>query len=216
LKYYKVLQTDGTVVNGGSGQWPLPVDGKPGKWLSVTGKLVPCKNGLHVVTDKQLLDWLGPAIFEVELWPGVTQIDSDNKLVVRKARLTRRCIHWNEATARLFAADCAERVLPLFEDKYPQDDRPRKAIEAARAYARGEIRDAARDAAWAAAWDAAGVAAWAAARAAARNAARAAARAAAGDAARDAARVAAWADAGADARDAAKKYQVKLLRKLLK
>ena len=31
-----------------------------------------------------------------------------------------------------FAADCAERVLPIFEGAYPTDDRPRKAIEAAR------------------------------------------------------------------------------------
>jgi hypothetical protein len=39
-----------------------------------------------------------------------------------------------------WAADCAERVLALFEGQYPGDDRPRKAIEAARAWARGEIR----------------------------------------------------------------------------
>lgn len=32
----------------------------------------------------------------------------------------------------LFAADCAERVLSIFEERYPTDDRPRKAIEAAR------------------------------------------------------------------------------------
>ncbi|MEP7215981.1 MAG: putative immunity protein [Anaerolineaceae bacterium] len=38
-----------------------------------------------------------------------------------------------------WAADCAERVLPYFEEKHPGDDRPRKAIEAARAWARGEI-----------------------------------------------------------------------------
>ncbi len=31
-----------------------------------------------------------------------------------------------------FAADCAERVLPIFDGAYPTDDRPRKAIEAAR------------------------------------------------------------------------------------
>ena len=37
-------------------------------------------------------------------------------------------------------ADCAERVLPYFEEAFPDDDRPRKAIEAARAWARGEIR----------------------------------------------------------------------------
>ncbi len=40
----------------------------------------------------------------------------------------------------LQAADCAERVLPYFEQAFPDDLRPRKAIEAARAWARGEIR----------------------------------------------------------------------------
>jgi hypothetical protein len=30
----------------------------------------------------------------------------------------------------IWAADCAERVLPYFEEKYPEDDRPRKAIAA--------------------------------------------------------------------------------------
>lgn len=38
-----------------------------------------------------------------------------------------------------WAADCAEHVLPLFAHKHPDDDRPRLAIEAARAWARGEI-----------------------------------------------------------------------------
>jgi hypothetical protein len=35
-----------------------------------------------------------------------------------------------------WAADCAERVLPLFETAYPQDNRPRKAIEACRSWIR--------------------------------------------------------------------------------
>jgi len=39
----------------------------------------------------------------------------------------------------LWAVDCAEHVLPIFETKYPADDRPRKAIEAGRAWARGDI-----------------------------------------------------------------------------
>ena len=38
-----------------------------------------------------------------------------------------------------WAADCAEQVLPYFEKERPKDGRPRKAIEAARAWARGEI-----------------------------------------------------------------------------
>ena len=36
----------------------------------------------------------------------------------------------------IWACDCAERVLPNFERKYPDDDRPRRAIEAGRAWAR--------------------------------------------------------------------------------
>jgi len=79
------------------------------------------------------------------------------------------------------AIKIAEVVLPIFEDKYPEDSRPRKAIEAARLYLAGEIGveeledagaganaaawatwDAAGDAAWAAAGDAAWTAAWAA------------------------------------------------------
>ncbi len=61
-------------------------------------------------------------------------------------------------TLALWAADCAEHVLAAFEDARPDDDRPRLAIAAARAWARGELsaadvwaaafaaHDAARDA----------------------------------------------------------------------
>ncbi|NYZ74875.1 hypothetical protein H0O03_01255 [Candidatus Micrarchaeota archaeon] len=69
-----------------------------------------------------------------------------------------------------WAADCAEHVLLYFEKEYPTDDRPRKAIEAARAWARGRttVGEARK----------ASVAAHAAARRAKDVAARAAARAA--------------------------------------
>jgi hypothetical protein len=36
----------------------------------------------------------------------------------------------------IWAADCAERVLPFFEKAFPNDDRPRKAIEACRTWVR--------------------------------------------------------------------------------
>ncbi len=39
----------------------------------------------------------------------------------------------------LWAAVCAEHVLPLFEAARPDDARPRQAIEAARAWVRGEL-----------------------------------------------------------------------------
>jgi len=39
----------------------------------------------------------------------------------------------------MWAADCAERVLPLFGAEAPDDDRPRDAIARARAFAEGEL-----------------------------------------------------------------------------
>src|SRR5262249_42348914 len=39
----------------------------------------------------------------------------------------------------VWAADCAQHVLHLFEQAQPKDDRPRRAIEQARAWARGGI-----------------------------------------------------------------------------
>jgi len=39
----------------------------------------------------------------------------------------------------VWAADCAQHVLHIFDEIQPDDDRPRRAIELARAWARGEI-----------------------------------------------------------------------------
>jgi len=48
-----------------------------------------------------------------------------------------------------WAASCAEHVLEYFEKECPGDDRPRKAIEAAHLWARGELKlDEAKKAAW--------------------------------------------------------------------
>lgn len=40
----------------------------------------------------------------------------------------------------LWAAECAEHVLHFFEDEQPLDSRPRDAVDAARAWARGEVK----------------------------------------------------------------------------
>ena len=67
------------------------------------------------------------------------------------------CLHCAEnqpeanKLTQLLAADFAERVLPIFEKAYPDDQRPRKAIEASRLFAEGKIGAAARAAAGAAA-----------------------------------------------------------------
>jgi hypothetical protein len=39
----------------------------------------------------------------------------------------------------IWAADCAQHVLHLFEEMRPNDERPHRAIESVRAWARGEI-----------------------------------------------------------------------------
>jgi len=55
-------------------------------------------------------------------------------------------------TLAVWAIDCVERVLPYFEDKYPEDNRPRKAIEALRKwistgiFKMADVRKAALDA----------------------------------------------------------------------
>jgi hypothetical protein len=92
-------------------------------------------------------------------------------------------LNWNNRAARMFACDCAERVVHLCGD----DPRPRRAIETARRYVSGEATGAelaaASAAAWATAWAGASAAAWATAWAGASatvwTAASAAARAAA-------------------------------------
>ena len=60
--------------------------------------------------------------------------------------------------ARLFACECAEAVLPVFEAAYPDDKRPRQTIEVARRFAHGDATctdlAAAARAAWAAEGDA--------------------------------------------------------------
>jgi len=56
-------------------------------------------------------------------------------LVLREQMLSERAL-W------LFAAACAERVLPLFESAFPEDGRPRTAIETARRYERWPSREA--------------------------------------------------------------------------
>ena len=203
ITLYKVLDHNGKPMHGGSGCYPLPTADKPGKWMSPIKPLVSCHSGYHVCRGAEhLIHWLGPVIWGVETCGKV--VEADNKVVCEQVRLVARVDTWNDRTARLFAADCAEHVLPLFEQQCPGDMRPRKAVEAARAYAREEINkmalaaaraagdvaaaDAARAAANAAdaAWTAGNAAAWAAAAAA--DAAWAVARAAA--AAASAARVA--------------------------
>lgn len=67
------------------------------------------------------------------------------------AQITELVSNTNHKILATWACDCAERVLPYFEKIYPDDKRPRLAIEAGRTWVRGELKmTAARKAAFAA------------------------------------------------------------------
>ena len=239
MKLYKVLDKNGRSCNGGYATWYLPHKSEDGTWEAgewmeeIEGELVPCLKGYHLCREQDLLHWLGERIYEAE-YDGEL-VAGDDKVAVRKCRLTKRCEGWTEESARLFACWCV-RHTPLTDGRVTwdllTDKRSRAAVEVAERYARGgatakelaAARDATRNAAWAAegaagaAWDAPRDAAWAAAKAvagdaagdaagAAWTAAKAAAKAVAGDAAGDAA----WPAARDAARDAQAEGLIRVL-----
>jgi len=106
----------------------------------------PCKDGWE-----KLITYLGKTEADDDELTIATIIESNG---IQDAIWALRAVDGHDKEIRLFAADCAESVLHIYEDKYPGDDRHRKAIQAARDYANGLIDAAAGDAAGDAAWDA--------------------------------------------------------------
>ena len=213
MQLFKVLTKDLKSCNGGKGTWGV------GRWRpKIKGELVPCRAGYHLCRGEDLLGWLNETICEAEYDGEI--IESGDKVVVRRARITRILDTWNEKTARLFACDCAERALKRVNNP---DPRSVEAVKVARRFANGEAtweelvdarlvartaawndtRDDARSSARATTWDAA----WDAARAAALDATRAAGGSAVWDIAR--------ASAGHAARAAESRWQTKRLLEYL-
>jgi hypothetical protein len=203
MTIYKCLKVDGVPANGGKGIWSLPTkntDGTwtAGDWMPKVEDIVLCERGYHGCELKDVLKWASDKLYVMETRGAI--ITGDDKIVAQEARLLSEVEAWNDRTLRLFACDCAERTLPLFETERPDDTRPRLAIETARRFADGkatrEELATARSAAWSAAESAAGYAAesaaWSAARSAAWYAALYAAWSAAESAAGYAAESAAW------------------------
>jgi hypothetical protein len=170
--------------------------------LKILRKLGACESGIDYYKNNQECESVEIAIEKLLASEYTKKYNWTNWLI------SNMLSNDNKIRYAIFAA---ESVLDLFENGMPKDDRPRKAIEAAKNYlsikntaaedAAGAAARAAARAAWAAedaAGDAARAAAWAAAWAAW----------AAEDAAGDAARAAAWAawaaeDAAGAAEDAA-------------
>lgn len=138
MTFYKVLAADGkSPYHGGSGTWFVPAGKRAAKWMPAIKDVKLCHRGYHVTTIDKLPTWIGPTLYEAEVRGQV--IAGDDKSVAEQARLVRKVDTWNDKTLRLFAADCAEHVLGLYEKAYPNDFRPRDAIRATRDFANGLI-----------------------------------------------------------------------------
>ena len=82
-----------------------------------------CEEGLEWVTEHKLID-LEHAEF-IDYLIKREKLDWANWLIVRLLSKDNRV---------KYAIYAAELVLHIFEDKYPEDDRPGKALEAAKEY----------------------------------------------------------------------------------
>ena len=181
---YKFLYTNGEKIKSHYGDFTWEI----GKQYSITNgnNLEMCKHGFHCSQYiQEALNWIqGDVLAQVE-------VDGDNiigetKECWEKMRIIKTW-EWTPEISIKLAIYAAEMVLPIYEKEYPGDDRPRKAIEAAKAYLNNPCKGTAHAAADAAAGadDAAYAAAYAAddaadaAAAAAASAASAAADAAA-------------------------------------
>jgi hypothetical protein len=164
VKGYRFV-TDDLQSEHGNTQWEI------GKWQKLDNDepLALCQNGFHA--SQKPIDSLnyvfGTRWFTCEARGKI--LKDDDKFCAIEMRLV------NEIPNRVieqFAIDCAWRILPIFEQEYPNDKRPRLAIKAARQYLKFPTQEnldkltAARAAAGDAAGAAARAAAWAAARAA--------------------------------------------------
>ena len=171
-----------------------------GEWQKCEGVLGLCENGFHASEDA--LDSLsyvfGTRWFRCEARGAI--LHGGDKFCAREMRLTGEI---PLSVLRRFAVECAGHVLSIFEKKYPDDLRPRRAVEAAESYL-DDPTDANEEEVEAAVWAAAGAAGAAAGAAWAAGAARAAAGAA-------------WAAeaAGAAADATERDWQRKMLLRLL-
>ena len=162
--------TDDLKSKNGEVQWEI------GKWQKHDGELKLCKSGFHASKEPlySLNYVFGSRWFICEARGKI--LEDDDKFCAEEMRLLREIPDLKRLMVR-FAVDCAKRCLPRFEKVFPEDERPREAIEAAEVWFKNpteENRRAAESAAESAAWSAAGLAAESAARSAAWSAGAAA------------------------------------------
>ena len=102
--------------------------------LNKIGEHSPCKDGWE-----KLLNHLGKTKTDDEPLAFKAILESNG--LIDTLWCLRSLDKGYHPKIRLMAADFAERVLHIYEKKYPNDNRPRLAIKAARDYANGSISE---------------------------------------------------------------------------
>ena len=228
---YKFLNLTGNEIKSNSGDTAWKV----GEWQTHKSNIDICHSGFHCSpTILDALSYVKGEILAIVEVKGKSDKQND-KSVHEQMRITK-AYYWQKSDSVALSIYAAELCISNYEKLYPDDNRPRKAIEAAKNYlknpteanrsaAESAAESAARSAAWSArsAWSAAEsawLAAWSAAEAAAWSAAESAAWLAAESAglaaeraAESAARSAAW--SARSARSAAIKKVNKQINKWL-
>lgn len=182
-RLWKVLDAGNRSMHSSTYQWT------PGEWTERTDNLVPSERGWHLCRDDDLLHWLGPNIWLVELAPDAIVIEQEDKVVTSgPVRLVEQS-PWDDCAARLFAVECTVDALKLtgvtderlwaaceVAFRYAVGDATDKERVAARAALREPLRKSLRwtrrTRAWTAAWTASLDAAWDVAQTVAAGAAR--------------------------------------------
>ena len=100
----------GASMHGGSLQWSLPRDGKPGDWHEVEGEISLCNRGLHLTDDPAQWWEAGCVVFvaEGDGILGSCDAEHDRKVVCRRARLIREATVDELTALRIYSSGAHE------------------------------------------------------------------------------------------------------------
>src|SRR5665213_2770076 len=142
------------------------VDWKLGEWQKLEGTLDICNNGFHA--SEKPLDAMGYVNCEIMAKVEVRgkSIKQEDKQAWTEMRIVK-AYEWKKQDSVALSIFAAELCIRNFERVYPDDKRPREAIEAAKEWLRNptsvsesaaESAASAARSAWSAAWSAASAA----------------------------------------------------------
>ena len=135
IKRYKFLRT-GLKSNSGDLTWKI------GKWEKYEAELSMCHHGLHCSKEiNQAFSFVpGEILAEVEV-RGESIIEKDKECYSEMKII--KTWNWDKEDSVALAIYAAELVIDIYEKKYPKDDRPRQAIEAAKKWLKHPTANAA-------------------------------------------------------------------------